>query len=338
MTIKVREGLIASWQALAAGVPGDREWRALRIELTHKLDVFAAVREADLMRGVLFECRVRLAPALRLRFESEGLRLVDEKDGRDGTRRITIALERADLEAIFLVVVEDLVDSSSAAADAYEAVATLGARLAAWQTCLKLRRDGFSQERMLGLYGELVVLERMASVLGIARAVHVWTGPDRGLHDFESGTFAIEVKAAHGTSGPVHIGSLDQLDPSGLRLLALCRVVLVPDDAGETITDLVSRVRSAASAAGPAVRRSLDRSLLMTGYLDPAVTDPPFDSLSIVNVEAYGVEGSFPRLTRENVSSAVLSVEYRLDVTAVSGHSMTEASFGDMLACFGEKV
>lgn len=338
MTAGVRDALTTAWDSLARGPAGDREWRALRIELAHKLDVFAAVRENDRTRGVLFECPVAYAPAWRLRFESEGLHLADDREGRDGTRRISLALERSDLETVFLVVAEDLIESSRAAGDTQEAIATLGGRLSAWQTCLKLRRDGFSQERMLGLYGELVMLERLASAVGMPRAVAVWAGPERGLHDFEADAFAVEVKTSQGASGAVRIGSLNQLDPSGLRQLALCRVVVVPDDAGTRLAELVARVRAAASAAGPSVRRGLDQRLLMSGYIDPGERDEPFEPLSVIAVEAYDVFGDFPRVTRETVPSAVLSAEYRLDVTAAGTSRMAEAAFDALLACFEESV
>jgi hypothetical protein len=337
VTEGVRHALTRAWDSLAGGPAGDREWRALRIETTHELEIFAAVREVDRTRGVLFECPVSNTPAWRLRFESEGLHLSDDRDGHGGTRRIALALERADLETVFLVIAEDLIESSGAADDAQKAVGALGARLAAWQACLKLRRDGFGQERMLGLYGELVVLERIASVVGMARAVAVWAGPERGLHDFEAGAFAIEVKTSQGASGAVRIGSLDQLDPSGLRELALCRVVVVPDDAGTGLSDVVARVRAAASAAGPTVRRGLDQRLLMSGYIDPSERDAPFEALAVVGIEAYRVSDVFPRVTRETVAAAVLSAEYRLDVTAATTSRMTEDALGMLLASLEEK-
>lgn len=335
MTAETQGVLTAAWQSLAGGPSGDREWRALRIDLSHPLDVFAAVREVDRTRGVIFECPIANAPTWRLRFESEGLQLADDREGRGGTRRIVLALERGDLETVFLVIAEDLIESSRASGDAQEAVATLGARLAAWQTCLKLRRDGFGQERMLGLYGELAVLERLASAVGMARAVEAWSGPERGLRDFEAGTLAVEVKTSLGAAGAVRIGSLDQLDPTGLQRLALCRVVVVPDDAGVGLTDVVERVRAAAGVAGPGIRRALDQRLLMSGYIDPGERDTSFERLSILAIEGYEVCGDFPRVTRETVPAAVLSAEYRLDTGAASRSRMTEEALRGLLTSFG---
>jgi hypothetical protein len=335
VTESIRGAMIRAWESLMAGPSGDREWRALRIETGHPLDVFAAVREQDQTRGVLFECPISLAPAWRLRFDSEGLRLFDDRAGRDGSRRIALALERAELESVFLVIADDLIASSKAAGDIQEAVAALGARLAAWQMCLKVRRDGFGQERMLGLYGELVLLERLASTIGLDRAIASWTGPERGLHDFEAAGVAIEVKTSLGARGAVHIGSLDQLDPSGLQQLALYRVVLVSDGAGTDLSQLVVGIRRAADGIGHIVRRTLDQRLLMSGYIDPDDRSVPFDRLAVIALDAYEVRGDFPRLTRENVGSAVLAAEYRLDVAGAENHRMTAEALQLLLARFG---
>jgi len=331
----MRTVLTTAWQALACGPSGNREWRALRIELAHPLEVFAAVREADLTHGVLFECAIANAPAWRLRFESEGLHLTDERDGVNGSRRIALALERGDLEPVFLVIAEDLIESSRVAENEHDAVSTLGAKLSAWQTCLKLRRDGFSQERMLGLYGELAILERLSAAVGMARAIEVWVGPERGLRDFEAGPLAVEVKTSLGAAGAVRIGSLDQLDPTDLHRLALCRVVVVPDDAGVALADLVARVRAAASAIGPGVRNAVDQRLLLSGYIASGEREAPFEPLSILAIEAYEVRGDFPRVTRETVPAAVLSAEYRLDLATASRNMLGEDEFRRLLLSFG---
>lgn len=335
MTGSIRNDMTRAWASLLAGPAGEREWRALRIETGHPLDVFAAVREQDMTRGVLFECPISSAPAWRLRFDSEGLRLFDDRAGRAGSRRIALALERADLESVFLVIAEDLVASSRAAGDVVEAVAALGARLTAWQTCLKLRREGFGHERMLGLYGELVLLERLASIVGLDRAIAAWSGPERGLHDFEAVGIALEVKTSLGARGPVRVGSLDQLDASGLKTLALCRVVVVPDDGGIDLSTLVSSVRSAAAAKGQSVRRALDQRLLMSGYIDPEAGAVPSDRLTVSEVEAYYVRGDFPRLTREAVGTAILAAEYTLDVTTAADYRLTTEALEQVFTRFG---
>lgn len=335
MTASVRLALREAWTALASGPSGETQWRALRLEGGDALEVFAAIRERDGARCILFECPLTSTPKWRMRFESEGLLLLDERDPQEELRRIVLVLERGDLESIFPVVAEDLVEASQAASDAESALSALGERLSAWQTCLRLRKTGFSRESMLGLFGEIVVLERLASVIGFQRAVEVWAGPERGLHDFESEGCAIEVKASAGAHAPVRIGSLDQLDPSGVRQLALCRVVLVPDDNGLRLSDLIHRVRSLADSAGTTARRLFDQRLLQSGHMETGERDPVEEPLAVASIHAYEVRDTFPRVTREIVPAAVLSADYRLDVTGAQEHLMAAAAFEDLMKRLG---
>lgn len=338
MTLELRQALGDAWATLTGGATGVREWRALRIAGGHALAVFAAVRERDGARGVLFECAPSSAPVWRLRFESEGLQLLDERDAAAGVRRIALTLERADLGSIFPIIVEDLVEASRPAADAQEALAALGARLAAWQTCLKLRKDGFGAERTRGLYGELIVLEHMGTLVGLDRAITAWAGPGRGLHDIVADELAIEVKTSAGAAGAIRIGSLDQMDPSGMKELALVRVIVVPDDAGSRLSDVVARVRASSDKLGTAVRRLLDQRLLMSGYVDQAGRDPNDEPLIVVDIEAYLVHGDFPRITRETVPAAVLTADYRLDVTGAQDYRMTPEAIEELMVRIGGEV
>ncbi|MGA7178151.1 MAG: PD-(D/E)XK motif protein [Thiobacillaceae bacterium] len=322
----IREQLTTSWAKLAVGASGPREWRALRLDVPHVLNVFAAVRESDCTRAILFECANGAAPPWRMRFESEGLALIDERDAREGVMRVALVVERPDLESVVLVIADDLVRSSIPAANAADAMTAVAARLSAWQTCLKLRRDGFGRERMLGLFGELIVMERLGAAIGFDRSVENWTGPDRGLHDFELAGEAIEVKTTSGSAGLMHITGLDQLDIGGLDSLTLCRVVVVPDDRGVDIDRVVARIRAAADGFGHRIRQAVDRGLLMTGYVDANSVGERYEKLSVVAVEGYEVRDAFPRLTRGIVAGGIVAAEYRLDSAGVTDYRMSDES------------
>lgn len=326
-----------AWTSLSSGPPGARAWRAQRIETDHPLDVFAAVREADAVPGLLFECALDSAPAWKLRFDSEGLRLKDERDTGDGKLRILLTLERRDLESVFLVIAEDLVAASRDCKGVPDALTTIGERLAAWQACLKLRRAGFTRERALGLYGELLFLEHLAAVVELSRALIAWQGPDRGLHDFQAARAAVEVKTTIGAHGTVSIASLDQLDPTGFERLALCRVVVVPDPTGTSLADVVARLRLGVDSIGPSMRRRFDDALLKSGYMesDAAEITTPYTTREL---ELYEVSADFPRLTREHVSPAVVSAEYRLTLASAQQFRMTPSRTSELLHAMAEAV
>lgn len=317
--------LTAGWAKLAHGTPGSREWRAVRLDIPHVLAVFAAVREDDGTKAILFECPIAAAPSWRVRFESEGLALIDERDVREHVMRVALVLERQDLESIVLVIAEDLINSSLPAEIPLPAVAAIAERLLAWQTCLKVRREGLSYQRMLGLFGELVVMERVAAFSRLDLVVPRWTGPDRGIHDFERAGQAIEVKTSSGLAGLVHVTALEQLDNSGLDALTLCRVAVVKDDDGDDLRQVVARIRAETDRFGHGVRQALDRGLLLSGYIDADVAAEGFEKLSVVAVEGYDVREGFPRLTSQTVSPGIVAAEYRLALASAVNLRMSAA-------------
>lgn len=329
-----REQLTAGWAKLAGGTRGAREWRAMRLEIPHVLTIFAAVHENNGTRAVLFECPIDAAPLWRVRFESEGLALVDERDVREHVMRVALVLERPDLESIVLVIAEDLIKASVTAEAPLDAVTAIAERLLAWQTCLKVRREGLSYQRMLGLFGELVVMERIAALSGLDHVVFNWTGPDRGIHDFERAGRAIEVKTSSGLAGLVHVTALNQLDSGGLSALTLCRVAVVRDDDGEDLGDIIARVRAAADGFGHGVRQSLERGLLLSGYIDADVAAERFQKLGVVAVEGYDVREGFPRLTSQTVSPGIVAAEYRLDLASAVNYRMSAADLEDVFSRF----
>lgn len=317
--------LMGGWAKLAHGTPGSREWRAVRLVIPHVLAIFAAVRESDGTRAILFECPISAAPSWRVRFESEGVALVDERDVQEQVMRVALILERPDLESIALVIAEDLINSSLLAEIPLQAVVAIAERLLAWQTCLKVRREGLSHQRMLGLLGELVVMERIAALSRLDLVVPKWSGPDRGIHDFARAGEAIEVKTSAGLAGLVHVTALAQLDNSGLRALTLCRVAVVRDDEGEDLRLVIARLRAEADSFGHGVRQTLDRGLLLSGYIDADIAAEGLEKFSVIALEGYDVREGFPRLTSQTVSPGIVAAEYRLDLAGAANHRMSAA-------------
>lgn len=320
-----------AWTSLSSGSAGDREWRALRINAEHPLDVFAAVRESDMTRGLLFECPEEVAPAWRFRFDSEGLRLLDTKDPSGGIRGIVLVLERTDLGPIFTIIAQDLISSSIGKLDAAGALTVIGSRLSAWQACLKVRREGFGKHQIIGLFGELVILEKISNSIGFDRGISYWSGPERGIHDFEMGAFSIEVKTSLGLRGSVSIGSLEQLDTAGISKLILCRVAVVADPNGIDLRAFVSRLRGIADSMGAGIRGEFDRRILLTGFIDIESQEVSSNRFSVAAVEGYEVREGFPRLTKETVTPGVTSAEYQVDLANATKFLITAGAFDELL-------
>lgn len=116
--------------------------------------------------------------------------------------------------------------------------------LTEWRRLLAQSRP-LSEETARGLYGELIVLERVAAI-DPARAVSIWSGPDQEVQDFRSAAGAMEVKTSTRDDLSVKISSLEQLDSAGLPILLLA-YVRVEEGAPhvDSLDDVIARLLGA---------------------------------------------------------------------------------------------
>jgi hypothetical protein len=169
---------------------------------------------------------------------------------------------------------------------------------------LALRRGALSEEALLGLLGELMVLEQLLVAFveqPSARSFVLdwWRGHQRGERDFVIGTTALEVKTTSQQSSSHQIQSLHQVElGEGEEELLLLSVGLAPATTGaQTLPAMV------------------DRLLAILG------DDSPTESLNALqlrllrDVAAYGVGGGpgYDHLTMSNW--AAYQTEYRLTFT-----------------------
>lgn len=102
-----------------------------------------------------------------------------------------------------------------------------------------------------GLWAELAIILWSSDV---SAALAAWHSSPRALHDFASGADRLEVKSC-GSGLREHALRLEQLHeaPGGRTLFA--SIVVTPDDEGETVSDLASRIRERVGDAPELLRR-----------------------------------------------------------------------------------
>jgi hypothetical protein len=170
---------------------------------------------------------------------------------------------------------------------------------------------------LLGLIGELAVLEKLIAA-GDSNAVAAWKGPSGGIHDFERGGRALEVKATSSVDGKtVTISNLDQLDSSAVDSLHLAAVHLREGVGGRTVDELISSI-----LAHGAHDRELISAVAKYGYVfESGLLDEKRFEVRCIRVWPVGEE--FPGLRRNvlepNVLKAVSKVKYDLDLDACPG-------------------
>jgi hypothetical protein len=314
-----QERLRNAWSNLANTPPQARAYRTRTLAPNCPLDAYAALRAIDDSPCLLIRCD---APDGSL-FELGGMRLSVDRD-EQGTLLVVSLEDRAQRD-LFATLCADAV--SAAGAESAQALSRFHARLNAWRRFLRDSRSGLSREEVIGLVGELIILERLLMLHG--NLINSWKSPDDALHDFEQSGHALEVKTSHGPTSRIRISTLDQLDVSGLRRLDLIHVRLFDDPEGRSLGNIIDTL--SAHLPDECFRQNFANALLRRG-LNPD-DEAARNSLraSLRSIDTYSVDGPFPRLLRSSVPLAIAEASYALELRAIADHT---ADTGTVLSLF----
>ncbi|OCH60192.1 hypothetical protein A6D98_12480 [Aliivibrio fischeri] len=212
---------------------------------------------------------------------------------------------------IFYAMCIDLIDCVSHS----EYSSAIISRLFAWKNFMKTPTNYLSQSSERGLFGELIVLNKLVDVCGAhSKLLDSWLGPIRGLHDFEFPSGSIEVKSTIKSSNCAQITSLDQLDVAAESSLYLALVKLKKcTSSGQTLDDLVENTVARIDSS---LKPDFYSKLIFCGYLPNYQISRPF-RVQYRSSECYyyHVDQAFPCLTASNVPHQVKSISYQLDLT-----------------------
>lgn len=305
------EVLNDAWDELAQTVPVARHYRTKLISTQVPLDILAGMRAIDSAPCLMLQT----APAPEVLFELGGMRLniVPDQSGPF----LVLSLEDSSRRDLFATICADVV-AAAAQAGTVDAREHFLARLDAWRQFLRERRAGLSRSETIGLMGELLVLEQLlaANPYGLA----AWQSPNDGLHDFQTGGHALEVKTGLGPSSSITISALDQLDTAGLRQLELLHVRLVEIPDGRCLRDILTEIIRI--LPDDISRRAFENAVLRRGLMpddDAARITPQIQQRSI---DAYSIAETFPRLNRAALPIAITEATYTLEVRAIAAFAI----------------
>jgi hypothetical protein len=204
-----------------------------------------------------------------------------------------------------------------------------------WRDLFRSGSSGPTAEQVVGLVGELQVLERLSRSIGIERALEAWWGPDGHPHDFYSTEArAIEVKTTRSLEGNrIHISNVAQLDPAGLSDLRLVVFRLKQDRQAPTLDE---RINSLLERGFPAA--ALLTKIENAGYLYETPV-PLKTRFAIVSETWWTVGDGFPGLRESRLSPAALrgvsNIKYELSLDAV-GPSMSPTAVEELMGAWRE--
>ncbi|TYC79872.1 PD-(D/E)XK motif protein [Stappia sp. BW2] len=177
-----------------------------------------------------------------------------------------------------------------------------------------------SEERQAGLFGELLLLERLL-LNGTSDAVASWVGPDRQPHDFRVGVQEFEVKTTSSAKRVHTINGLDQLQPStGCTLFLISMQLTDAGTGGRSLPELVDGLKTVMPATDIA---QYDARLQTSGYEARHAAHYTRRRRLRSEMALITVEDGMPRLTAACLAALpssyaterIGSVTYDIDVT-----------------------
>lgn len=235
-------------------------------------------------------------------------------DGMPGTWLVLSCL-RHELDDVFVRLAANVIHNLPT--DPLRILPSCIATLDDWRELLgALRRPALGPEEVVGLIGELLVLEKLARI-DPALAVAAWEGPSGGRHDFRYGLHAIEAKATTKRVGRfIVINGPRQLEtPQGGTLhLSWARLEVTPGGTVD-LAGLVSRIREAGvdkdSLLGPLGKRGYDEAAK-----DPVV----LTKYELAEWLVWRVDSDFPRIVPASfaggvVPNSVINLNYTIDLS-----------------------
>ena len=213
--------LRSTWSELIGeGGPAPADIRLRLVFSGNDVRAFAAVTAQEGLPALLLELPDAVRPGSLKALITRALQMsAPPVNGLPPTRwALLIELKDRAFSDLFETLASDVLNGIRAASGSQ---ATLQATLRCierWRRFVERKGEPLSEEEVQGLIGELVVLCRCARRFGADAALAAWTGPDRGLRDFELPDISVEVKTYQGDdSATVLISSPDQLDSVAKR-------------------------------------------------------------------------------------------------------------------------
>jgi hypothetical protein len=309
-----------AWNELGQIRPLARQYRSKLISTDLPLEIHAGRRADDDAPCLMF----RATAPRGGHFELGGMRLVSIL--HDGSPVLVLSLEDDARRDLFSTICADLV-ASVTHSEADRAFDHFLSRLDAWRRFLRERNGRLSRSETIGLIGELLLLEKLLEL--DSSHLTSWSAPAGGLHDFQNGGHALEVKTGLGPSAQITISRLDQLDTAGLRLLDLVHIRLIESPSGRSLQDVLTALKG--HLEDGASRHALDNAVIRRGLLPDDDSARSAPRVQLRSMDCYAVSEEFPRLVRADLPAAITEASYTLEVRSIGPYAR---NIRDVLAAF----
>lgn len=236
---------------------------------------------------------------------------------KDGKYAISFTLMDRKQEDVFITMAGDIIEYSNVDTDD-TALLKILRRYNAWLKLLDHKSNAIlGSNTQKGLIGELLFLkEKIETGMLPSEALAGWVGPEGADQDFVYAECWHEIKSTGASSTEISISSVEQLNRDDEGELIVYRIdKCAPGQPGSfTLYGLVHNVIDLISRHG----ENPDELILKlgsAGYIDMREYDKQYFSMS--SKQIYSVNGSFPRIKRNDIATEIINAEYQIDIPSI---------------------
>lgn len=190
-----------------------------------------------------------------------------------------------------------------------------------WRYMFRQSSKGLlTQQQVMGLLGELVFLqEYMIPTYGLEASIKAWRGPEGAHKDFEVKDLWYEIKAVSVGATSLKISSIEQLESSLVGNLVVVKLSKTsPNVVGNSINinQYIQKVFECISDIY--LQEFFIKKLECIGYTYLEEYD---NYCYFVNgLQKYKVDETFPRITRDQLPTAIEKVSYEVSISSLECH------------------
>lgn len=232
---------------------------------------------------------------------------------------ITIILSDNDLLDVFILFIEDLINSLENIDNENDVPLIVNQKVSYWgKLFAKIKGELLSKERQRGLFGELTFLNTLLKKSpNQIECIMSWTGPSGSNQDFSNKLSAVEVKTSKATNPTVKIASELQMDWTVLDSLFLYVIHLDEISNGiDTLYKLIEEIKGKITHQNELLRL-FEEKLDLVGI--PLGEETLYDDTGYIirSKKGYKVKEGFPALINSTINNdAIHNIKYQIDLIA----------------------
>ncbi len=229
-------------------------------------------------------------------------------------KELVIILLVEELTDIFIVFIEDIINSLLDINDSENALIIISKRINYWKKLFgKFSTNLLTPQQQRGLFGELYFLNKLLIEKNNKQVINAWKAPNGTNQDFYINAKTIEVKTTISNSQTIKISNEYQLDISGLDKLFIAFYKLYEFPEGITLLSLINDIRMLLNSEIDLLN-IFNVKLINLGVLPELEDEYNEIGYSVRGEKYYDVTSEFPKITALMVNESISKISYGIDL------------------------